>query len=60
MKKGIIVGIVIAIIIGVSAVAVSQDNSDNTSEISLSEDVEIEPKRFTVDLNELVGFSESP
>ncbi len=60
MKKGIIVGIVIAIIIGVSAVAVSQDNSDDTSEISLSEDVEIEPKSFNVDLNESVGFSESP
>ena len=73
MKKGIIIGIVIAIIIGVSAVAVSQDNSDDTSEISLdenlvidsseispTEDVEIEPKRFVVDLEESVGFSESP
>ena len=73
MKKGIIVGIVIAIIIGVSAVAVSQDNSDYTSEIfldedvgidssetSLSEDVEIEPKSFTVDLEESVGMLEKP
>jgi len=73
MKKGIIVGIVIAIIIGVSALAVSQDNSDDTSEIfldenveidsseiSLSEDVEREPKSFTVDLEESVGFSEKP
>ena len=60
MKKGIIIGIVIAIIIGVSAVAASQDNSDDTSEISLNEDVQIEPKRFTVDLTESVGVAESP
>jgi len=70
MKKGIIVGIVIAIIIGVSAVAASQNDTSeitldevvemDTSEISLDEDVEIEPKRFTVDLTESVGFAESP
>ena len=70
MKKGIIVGIVIAIIIGVSAVAVSQNDTSeislsedvemDTSEISLSEDVEIEPKRFIVDLEESVGFTEGP
>ena len=60
MKKGIIVGIVIAIIIVVSAVAVSQDDSADTSEISLNEDVQIEPKRFTVDLEESIGFSEGP
>ncbi len=64
MKKGIIIGIVIAIIIGVSAVAASQDNSDDnsddTSEISLNEDVEIESKQFTVNLEESVGFAESP
>ncbi len=60
MKKGIIVGIVIAIIIGVSAVAVSQDDSDDTSEISLNKDVQIEPKSFTVDLEESIGVSEGP
>ena len=70
MKKGIIVGIVIAIIIGVSAVAVSQNDTTeitldedvevDTSEISLDEDVEIEPKSFTVNLEESVGFDEGP
>ena len=70
MKKGIIAGIVIAIIIGVSAVAVSQDDTSeitldedvemDTSEITLDEDVGIEPKSFTVDLEELVGMVETP
>jgi len=58
MNKGIIIGISIAVIIGIGALAVSADYSDdNISEISLDEDIKSEPKQFTVGLEESVGFT---
>ena len=61
MKKAVIIGIAIAIIIGVvGAVTVLQNNSDNIDEISADTDTKNEPKSFTVGLEESVGFSESP
>lgn len=63
MKKGIIIGIAI-IIIGVIAIGVSQSTVDDTSqstvddatEVIIDESVNNEPKQFTVDLAESVGF----
>lgn len=63
MKKVIIIGIVIAIVIGIVGVSTLQDdanNSTNTNEISTSDEIENEPKQFTVGLTESVGFSEYP
>ena len=58
MNKGILIGIAIAIIIGIGIVSLS--DSGNNSEISIIEDVEDEPNQFTVELDESVGFSETP
>lgn len=65
MKKGIIIGIVI-IIIGVIAIGASQSTSDDTSqstsddtnEVITNESVINEPKQFTVDLADGIGFSD--
>ena len=67
MKKGIIIGIAI-IIIGGIVIAASQNISDDTSqntldddnEVIINENVNIEPKQFTIELTESVGFSETP
>lgn len=67
MKKGIIIGIIIAIIIGFGAIAVSDDNSESVneisldeeiSEISLDEEIKNESKQFEVGLSESIAFSE--
>ncbi len=63
MKKVIIIGIVIVIIIGILGVSTLQDdtnNSTNINEIFTNEEIENEPKQFTVGLTESVGVSESP
>jgi len=61
MKKVVIIGIAIAVIIGViGGVTALQNNSDNIDEISANIDTKNEPKSFTVGLDESVGFSESP
>ncbi len=58
MNKGVIIGISIAVIIGIGALAVSANYSDdNISEISLDEDIKSESKQFTVGLEESVGFT---
>jgi len=58
MNKGIIIGISIAVIIGIGALAVSANYSDDSiSEISLDEDIKSEPKQFTVGSEESVGFT---
>ena len=63
MNKGIIIGIAIAIIIGVGAIIVSGNNSSNDDKVGLEESEvrleESEPKQFTVGLSEKVGFSEN-
>jgi len=62
MNKGIIIGIVLAIIIGVGVIVVLDNNSvniENISEVSLDEGINNEPKNFSVGLSESVGFSEN-
>ena len=71
MKKGIIIGIIIVIIIGFGAIAVSANNSENVdeeiseisvdeeiSEISVDEEIKNEPQQFEVELSESIGFTE--
>lgn len=66
MNKVIIIGISVAIIIGVGILVVSGNNSEyiseisleeEISEISLEEEVKNEPKQFTIGLDESVGVS---
>lgn len=66
MNKGIIIGISIAITIGVGVLVVSGNNSEDisevslgeeVSEISLEEEIKNEPKQFTIGLDESVGVS---
>lgn len=64
MNKGIIIGIAIAIIIGVGAIIVSGNISNNGEQVGLEESEQVgleesEPKQFTIGLSEKVGFSEN-
>jgi len=59
MNKGIIIGIIIAIIIGASVVAISYNGSDENPDVVDSEEGS-EPKEFTVNLEENMGFQEQP
>ncbi len=59
MNKGIIIGIIIAIAIGIGAsvVTFSYNGSGENPDLIDSEGVS-EPKQFTVNLEEQVGFQE--
>lgn len=64
MNKGIIIGISVAIILGIGAIAVSNNYSSEVSETSITEEVnetsiteEVKPKQFTIGLEESVGFT---
>jgi len=67
VNKGVIIGIIAIIIIGIGALVVS-GNSPNSideasldkdvSEVSVDENITNKPKQFTVGLDESVGFSE--
>ncbi len=59
MNKGIIIAIIIAIVIGASVVAFSYNDSDENPDLVDSEGGS-EPKQFTVNLEEQVGFQEQP
>ena len=66
MNKGLIIGIAIAIIVGVGVLMVIGDSSDFNEEFSLDEknaqvslDEKNEPKQFSIGLSEKVGFSEN-
>ncbi len=61
LNKGVIIGIIIVVVIAIGgAVAISfYEISENDGDLpDVVEDSE--PKRFTVDLSENVGFRESP
>ena len=57
MNKAIIIGIIIAIAIGASVMAFSYYGSDENPDLVDSEGGS-EPKQFTVNLEEKVGFQE--
>ena len=70
VNKGVIIGIIVAIVIVVGAVALAQDNESGTTEVTdiesgTTEVIDIEnnqrePQSFSVDLTESVGVTEEP
>ncbi len=60
MNKGVIIGIIVAIIIVVGAVALAQDNESGTTVVTNVENSQREPQSFTVNLEEAVGMAEKP
>ena len=64
MNKVIFAIIAIAVIVGISAVAISSNylvsNLESTLEVTIESEDQIEPKSFTVGLDESVGFTEKP
>ena len=57
MNKGIIIGIVVLVVIGM-AFAMMQVPNDETQQVEIIEGNEGEPKRYTVGLSESMGLSE--
>ena len=62
MKKGIIIGVIIAAIVIAGAVILSQDSieSDTTIIITDGENEQIKSKSFEIGLSESVGITEKP
>jgi hypothetical protein len=61
VNKGVIIGIIVAVII-VGAIALAQDGNetDTTTIITETDNGETKPKSFEVDLQESVGMAEKP
>ena len=57
MKKGVIIGIIVLLIIGVAFASVQLD-SDEPEQIEVTSGNEGEPKRYTVGLSENMGMTE--
>lgn len=62
MNKGVIIGIVVAIIIVVGAIALAQDGNETetTTTVTEIENGETKPKSFEVGLSESIGMAEKP
>ena len=60
MNKKIIIGIIIVIVIGISAISLAQVNQNDDRGITKGKDTQRVPQSFTVDLHESVGVKESP
>lgn len=60
MNKKVIIGIVIAVVIGIGVIALAQVNQDDQVVISDTAGTQREPQSFTVGLQESVGVSEVP
>jgi hypothetical protein len=60
VNKKVIIGIVIAIVIGIGSIVLAQVNQDDKIDISDTPSVQTSPQRFTVGLQESVGVSEIP
>ena len=62
MKKGIIIGVIIAAIVIAGAVILSQDSieSDTTIIITDGENEQTKSKSFEIGLSESVGITEKP
>ncbi len=57
MNKGIIIGIVVLVVIGI-AFAIMQEPNNETQQVETIEGDEGEPQRYTVDLSESMGVAE--
>ena len=62
MNKGVVIGIIVAIIIVVGAIALAQDGNETetTTIVTEIENGETKPKSFEVGLQESVGMAEKP
>ncbi len=69
MNKVVVIGVIIAAVIIVGAIALGQDNESevtdttevtDTLEVTNIENDQTEPKEFSVDLQESVGMTEKP
>lgn len=57
MNKGIIIGIVVLVVIGI-AFAIMQEPNNEDQQVEIIEGDEGEPQRYTVDLTESIGVTE--
>ena len=57
MNKGIIIGIVVLVVIGI-AFAMMQEPNNETQQVEIIEGDEGEPQRYTVNLSESMGVAE--
>lgn len=60
MNKKVIIGIIIAVVIGIGVIALAQISQDDQVVISDTTGIQREPQSFTVGLQESVGVSEVP
>ena len=66
MKKVIIIGIIVSIIIGVIGITVSENSTDKVenslgnNQVPTSTEIKNEPRQFTIGLSESMGFKETP
>ena len=57
MNKGIIIGIVVLVVIGI-AFAMMQEPNNETQQVEIIEGDEGEPQSYTVELSESIGIAE--
>jgi hypothetical protein len=60
VNKKVIIGIVIAVVIGIGVIALAQVSQDDQVVVSDTAGIQREPQSFTVGLQESVGVSEVP
>lgn len=61
MNKGVIIGIIVAVIIVVGAITLAQnDDKSDTTIVTEIDNGETKPKSFEVGLQESVGMAEKP
>jgi hypothetical protein len=60
VNKKVIIGIIIAVVIGIGVIALAQISQDDQVVISDTTGIQREPQSFTVGLQESVGVSEVP
>ncbi len=60
MNKGVIIGIIVVIVIGIAAAVAASYNEPNENSGQISPEGNSEPKEFTVTLDEKMGFQENP
>ncbi len=61
MNKGTIIGIIVVIVIGIGvAMTLSFNEMNGANETEISDNENSQPKQFTVNLSEKIGFQEPP
>ena len=60
MNKGVIIGVIITAVIVAGAIVLAQDDESDTSVVIDIENSQIEPKSFSIDLQEDIGMAEKP